>query len=260
MSLLALALKAISTAVIVVAASLVAERTRPFFAAMVLSLPVSAGPAYVILAFDHSPAFIAEAVLWSIATNVSIVPATVAYAAAARAGWGLASSYAAMIAAWLVTAAIVRQFDWTLASALVLNAIPFAIAIVATWRWRRAAAAAPPVRRWYDIPLRVSIVVGVVVSVVLVSERIGPTATGVAALFPASFTSFILLMHRRLGGPVVAAALINGLVMLIGFVGFLVAIYLFARVGRVWTGLAVGFVVPLVWSLAVFAFNRQKRA
>jgi hypothetical protein len=108
------------------------------------------------------------------------------------------------------------------------------------------------------VPLRAAIVVAVVVSVILVSERVGPSVTGIAALFPASYSSFILLMHRRLGGPVVAAAFINGLVMLVGFTAFLLAIHLFARAGYAWTGIGVGLALPLAWSALLLALMRLR--
>jgi hypothetical protein len=259
-SLLALVLKALSTALVVVSASVVAERTRPFLAAMVLSLPVSTGPAYVILALDHDAAFIADASLSSIISNISIVPAAIAYAALARRGLPLLPCLSAMLAAWLATILVSRGFTLSLTGALLLNAAVFTAAIAATWPWRRVAPPPPPPRRWYDLPLRVGLVVVLVVFVVSVSEHIGPAVTGIAALFPASYSSFILLMHGRLGGPVVAAAVINGLVMLIGFTGFLAGIHLFAREGHVWAGLLVGFAVPLVWSALVLAANTLRKA
>lgn len=247
-----------TTAVIVVAASLVAERTRPFIAALVLALPVSTGPAYVLLALDHDAAFIAEAALSSLAGNVAIVPAALAYAVLARRGAGLVPSYAGMVAAWLAGVLAVKAFDWTILPALVLNVVVFAAAGALTWSWRRGERPPPMRRRWYDIPLRAVIVVSVVVGVILISERVGPAATGMAALFPASFSSFILLMHRRLGGPAVAAAFINGMTMIFGFTGFLLAMHLFALQGLVWTGILVGLAIPLCWSALLLALNRVR--
>jgi hypothetical protein len=57
--LLELALKMTMTAAIVVAASVVAERSGAFVGAMVASLPTAAGAAYVLLAIEHPPSFIA---------------------------------------------------------------------------------------------------------------------------------------------------------------------------------------------------------
>lgn len=260
MSLLPLVLKALTTAVIVVAASLVAERARPFFAAMVLSLPVSTGPAYVLLALDHDADFIAAASLASLACNVAIVPAALAYGALARRGASLPVAYAALVAAWLVAALGVRAFSWTVSGAVLANLVVFGLGIVLTWGWRGAAPPPPMRRRWYDVPLRAAIVVEVVLSVILVSEPLGPSVAGVAALFPASFSSFILLMHRRLGGERVTAAFINGLVMLGGFTGFLLAMHLFAGAGWKWTGIGVGLAIPILWSALLLAVSRIRRA
>lgn len=260
MFLISLILKALTTAVIVVAASLVAERSRPFIAALVLALPVSTGPAYVLLALDHDAAFIAQAALSSLAGNVAIVPAALAYSFLARRGAGLVAAYAGMIAAWLAAVLAVRAFDWTIASALVLNLAVFAAAALLTWSWRHGERPAPVRRQWYDVPLRALIVVSVVVGVILVSERVGPAATGIAALFPASFSSFILLMHRRLGGPAVAAAFINGMTMIFGFTGYLLVMHLFALEGRVWTGMLIGLAIPLCWSALLLMLNRVRSA
>lgn len=259
MSLLPLVLKALTTAVIVVAASMVAERSRPFLAAMVLALPVSTGPAYVLLALDHDADFIAAASLASLACNAAIVPAALAYAALARRGASLPLAYGGLVAAWLAGALVIRAFSWTVGGALALNAVVFGLGIAVSWGWRAATPPPPMRRRWYDVPLRAAIVVAVVLSVILVSEPLGPAVAGVAALFPASFSSFILLMHRRLGGARVAAAFINGLVMLGGFTGFLLAMHLFANAGLKWTGVWVGLAIPIVWSALLLAITQVRK-
>lgn len=258
MFIASLLLKGLTTAVIVVAASMVAERTRPFLAAIVLSLPVSTGPAYVMLALDHDAPFIANAALSSLAGNVAIVPAAIAYAALARRGASLMPAYLGMLAAWLATMAVVKAFSWTTTPAVALNIVVFTAGIAATWRWRRAERVPPAARRWYDLPLRTLIVVLVVVSVIVVSEQVGPAVTGMAALFPASYSSFVLLMHRRLGGPAVAAALVNGMAMILGFTGLLLAIHLFARDGAKWTGIIVGLSIPLLWSALLLSLERLR--
>lgn len=258
MSLLPLAIKALSTAFIVVAASLVAERSRPFIAAMVLSLPVSTGPAYVVLMLDHDAAFIGQAALASLSATVALVPSVIAYAMVARRGAGLITSWIVMIGVWLAASLATRLVDWSLAGAIACNLAGFVLGIGATWRWRQAAPGARPARRWFDIPLRAIIVMTVVVSVVLVSESIGPAASGIAAMFPASYTSFILIMHRRLGGHVVAAALANGLIMLVGFIGFLAVLHALAAAGRPWTGLLAGLAIPVAWSALVLVASRRQ--
>ena len=55
----AFALKLSMTGIVVVAASYLVERSGPFLGALVAALPTAAGAAYVILALEHPPAFIA---------------------------------------------------------------------------------------------------------------------------------------------------------------------------------------------------------
>ena len=68
----ALALKMAVTATVVVVTSLVVERSGPFVGALIGSLPIAAGAAYVILALEHPPGFIAASAVGSVAINVAI--------------------------------------------------------------------------------------------------------------------------------------------------------------------------------------------
>ena len=78
--LLELALKMTMTAAIVVAASVVAERSGPFIGAMVAALPTAAGAAYIIFAIEHPPSFIASSAIGSIAANSAVAIFSFAYA------------------------------------------------------------------------------------------------------------------------------------------------------------------------------------
>jgi hypothetical protein len=54
------------TAAFVVSASVITERSGPVIGALVATLPISAGPAYLFLSLDHDAAFIAEGALASL--------------------------------------------------------------------------------------------------------------------------------------------------------------------------------------------------
>ena len=71
---LALAVKLAASAGIVVTASFLVERSGPFLGAMIATLPISAGPAYVFLALEHGPAFIAQSSLASLSVNAGDDP------------------------------------------------------------------------------------------------------------------------------------------------------------------------------------------
>ena len=62
--------------------------------------------------------------------------------------------------------------------------------------------------------LMVAILVGIVVTF---SFRIGPTGSGILAVFPVVLTSIMLILHRRVGGKPTAAVLANAPLGLVGF-------------------------------------------
>src|SRR5579864_2397788 len=74
-----LALKMAMTAAIVVVVSVVVERSGPFIGALITALPTAAGAAYIILAFEHPPSFIAASAVGSIASNAAVSVFAVTY-------------------------------------------------------------------------------------------------------------------------------------------------------------------------------------
>ena len=60
------------TATIVVIISVVVERSGPFIGALIAALPTAAGAAYIILAFEHPPAFIAASAVGSAAAAAAV--------------------------------------------------------------------------------------------------------------------------------------------------------------------------------------------
>ncbi len=133
-----LALKMVMTATIVVVASVAVERSGPFIGALIASLPSAAGAAYIILAIEHPPAFIAGSAVGSLAANAAVAIFALAYAVLAqRHGIVLSLSIATLI--WLVAAAGLRSVDWTPVSAIALNALVYAVTIPVSARYRGAA-------------------------------------------------------------------------------------------------------------------------
>jgi len=256
----ALALKAAFTAAVVVTASIVAERSRPAVAAAILSLPVSVGPAYVLLALQHPSEFIARAALVSLPANLATIALVLAYAPLARAGAPVWLAFPAAFLAWCAASAAILSADWSLPAGIAALAVTFAIAIPATRTWRGPGGAVAVVRRWYDLPLRAGLVATVVVSVVALSDAIGPSATGLFALFPTAYSSFILLMHGRLGGTRLASALASGIVMLPGLCLGIVALAILAGQGFVWAGIAGFLIAPALFAIAVLVATRPRSA
>jgi len=220
---LALAAKLAITAAFVVGAARAAERAGPLIGAMVATLPIAAGPAYVFLALDHDADFIATSALASLAANAANMVFCTVHAAVAQSR-GVVVSLATALGAWILLATAARSVGWNLPEVVLLNAIVFA-ACVAISRRFRAAPMPPAIRRRYDVPLRAGMVSALVAAVVVLSTRVGPTVTGLLALFPIVLISLILIFQPRIGGRATAALTANAVVGLGGFAAALIALH-----------------------------------
>ena len=254
--LLSLALRMAVAAAFVVTASFITERSGPAIGALVATLPVSAGPSYLFLALDHDDAFIAQAALASLPMNAATILMCLVFVPLAQ-RHGLTLSLAAGISVWFVFAALVRAFDWTLGASLLLNAVALGICLPLMQRFRSAQM--PLItRRWYDIPLRAALVATLVAVVVTLSSVVGPKISGVIALFPAVFTSLILILMPRIGGPATAAVLANGQWGLIGFGAAVAVLHLAAQpLGRA-AALTLALGVCVAWNLGLYGFGRYR--
>ncbi len=256
--LLTLALRMAITAAFVVTSSIITEKSGPVIGALVATLPISAGPSYVFLALDHDAAFIAEGALASLPVNAATIFLGLTYVVLAQRHGALLSAGAAIVV-WIGLASVIRLFQWSLIAGLIVNAITFAICIPLLARYRHVRM--PPItRRWYDIPLRASLVATLVATVVTLSGVVGPSISGMLALFPIVFTSMMLILHPRIGGPPTAAVIANGAWGLMGF-GLAIAVL---HVGALQFGSAIGLSLGLAtcicWNLTLWWNGRRKVA
>ena len=254
--LLMLGLRMAVAAAFVVSASFITEHSGPAIGALVATLPISAGPAYVFLALDHDSAFIAQGALASLPINAATIFLGLAYTLLAQ-RHGLLLSYGAAAAVWIAIASLIALTRWSLAGGLLINAVAFAICTPLMQRYRHAKM--PPIaRRWYDIPLRASLVAALVAVVVTLSGRVGPSISGILALFPAVFSSMILVLHPRIGGPATAAVMANSAWGLMGF-GLAIAVL---HVGALYlgsaAGLSLGLATCVCWNLTLWQIGRSK--
>lgn len=255
--LLFLAFRMAVAAAFVVSASVITERSGPVIGALVATLPISAGPAYVFLALDHDAAFIAEGALASLPINAATIFLAATYSALAQ-RFNLLISAGGAVAVWLVLATMIRHFEWTLLSGVVANVFAFAICVPLMRPYMRLKKMPLITRRWYDIPLRAGLVALLVATVVTTSSWVGPKISGIMALFPIVFTSLMLVLHPRIGGPPTAAAISNGAWGLMGF-GLAIAV-MHAAVLQFGSaiGLSLALATCIGWNLALWWNGRRK--
>ena len=101
-----------ATAGVVVVATLAAERAGPVVGAMIATLPLSAGPAYVFIALQHDAAFVAQSALASVVVNVVSAVFALIYAMRAQ-RHGVVASVLPAMAIWLVLVSLVNAVPWS---------------------------------------------------------------------------------------------------------------------------------------------------
>jgi hypothetical protein len=113
-------------------------------------------------------------------------------------------------------------------------------------------------RRWYDIPLRASLVATLVATVVTLSDWVGPGMSGLIALFPVVFTSMMLILHPRIGGPPTAAVIANSGWGLMGLGVAIAVLHVAAlRFGSA-IGLSLALLTCVSWNLGLWWYGRRK--
>src|SRR5215468_2770376 len=184
---LALTTKMAVTALFVSVATIIAERLGAAVGALVATLPVSAGPVYVFLALDHDATFISASAVASLALNTATAIFITVYVLIAqrRSLW---ISVSLAITVWLAVTLALVPVHWTAPSAFVLNLVVFALCWWIVTPFCRVAIP-PTTRPWYDFVVRAGMVALLVGAVVTLSFRIGPTGSGVLAVFPVIYTS-----------------------------------------------------------------------
>lgn len=258
-AILALGLKMLATALIVIVAAIAAERAGPQLGGIIASLPVSAGPAYVFLAMKADDGFIATSALASLLAN-AVTAVFLLYLAFAAAHLSTILSFVTALAVWAATVSLLRLLPLEFPVVAAVNVATYGIAIAIVRRRRFAVPAGRAAGGWLDLLARALLVAGLVGTVVAVSERVGPALTGIAALFPMTFTSVGLLIHARLGGAACAAAMASGLVAMIGFTVGLALVHLTAVPIGTPPALVLALLCCLGWAgLLVWLRRRRQR-
>lgn len=252
-----LALKMALTASIVVIVSITVERSGPFMGALIAALPSAAGAAYIILAIEHPPAFIAASAVGSVAVGAGTAIFSVIYTLLAQ-RHGLLLSLSVSLLVWFVVAFFLRSVAWTPLSAVALNAAVCAVTIPLSWRYRASGPPRTFLRTKYDIPLRAMAAAVVVAVVTTASYSIGSVASGIFALFPIILCSSIVILHPRIGGQPTASMLAHAQIAFIGLAfGFLAVHYLAEPIG-VWPALVIGLLICIAWSVFLWLIRTRK--
>src|SRR5512139_3346269 len=254
MLLAGLLLKIVMTVSIVVAASVVVERSGPVIGSLIASLPTAGGAAMIILALEHPPEFIAQSVIGSLIANAAFA---LSYAALAQNN-SLRVSLSGAFLVWLAAVFLLRLVDWSATGTVVLNAVVYPLAIIAARRFRIAGAVKRVELSGGDLAWRAGVVTFCVLVVTGVSSSIGSYFSGVFAFFPVAMGSFFIILHPRIGGPAAASVAAHVLTPLIGLGLSLLAVHLLAGPLGVCWSYAIGLSIGFGWNALLWGL-RQRR-
>jgi uncharacterized membrane protein (GlpM family) len=255
--LIGLLLKIAMTAGIVVAASVVVERSGPFIGALIASLPTAGGAALIILAVEHPPAFIAASVIGSMVSVAISAVFALTYAALAQRR-SIATSLVGAFVVWFVPVFLSRFMPWTALSASWLVVIVFPVTIYLGRGFRDEGKAKAKVEVTHrDLAWRAGVVTVCVILVTAASTAIGPYLSGVFAFFPVAMSSFFIILHSRVGGKAAASVAAHLQAPLIGLApGFLAVHYLAVPLG-VWWSYLIGLAICVAWNAVLWLARRR---
>ncbi len=252
--------KALATALLVVSASAAAEVLGPFWGALIATIPVSAGPAYVFLAMRHGDDFVAASALSSCAANAATGLFLIVYSLLGRRA-SQVRSLGAAIAAWLAASAIIQLVSWTPTAALLLNLAVYGVGFGLP---NRSSGVDPTIaasgrRRWFDLAVRAAAVAVFVSFVVMVSSMLGPNVTGIMAVFPITLISLLVIVRPRIGGSAASRLADTALRPMLGFGVMLLALHLAIKPWGTPTALVLALLVSAVWSAALLVPRLRTR-
>ncbi len=243
----------------VIAVALIAERLGPFLGAMVASLPLLTGPVYVLLALEHDAAYFAETTVASVAICAAIPVFVLVYAMLAATQSGPVCVLGALLS-WCAIAVIVTAREWSLPEALLFVAPVYAVSLPLAQSFTRGAAIRSAKRQWSDLVIRALLVAGFTGIILVVSQHVPASVTGVLSVMPILMSSLMLVLHARIGGLGTAALMAHTLGGIVGMVLAFSLVHLTVLSIGVWPALGAGLALSIGWNTMLIVVKRLRSA
>jgi hypothetical protein len=244
----ALVAKMAATAVLVLGATVLAERFGAFIGAIIASMPLSAGPAYAFLALENGAAFIEKSSVTSLAVHPMTVILLVITAALVR-PLGIVVALGIALAFWLAGAVVVLKAGLSFETAVMLNVAVFAVILPMARPLAREVSGRPARRGLVDVVLRVLAVATVTGSAILAGRIFGPAVAGVTALVPVIWISVAVILAVRSGADMCVSVLANGIPPMIGFSVAFAMMHLAIEPMGLWVALGLALAIAVGWNL-----------
>ncbi len=209
-----LLLKLVLVPALIAGVTLAGQRWGPAVAGWLSAFPIVAGPILWFIALEQGAAFAALAAVGTLSAVFGMLAFGLSYSwAATRFPWTLSLPLA--YTGYALSVVLLEWWDARL---------PSAVAGVLLGLWlaprlypRLAAAEVASVKPPRDILLRMALGALLVLAVTYFAAQLGPTLSGILAMFPVMGTVLVLFTHRS-AGAATAVQLLRGMVL--GFYSF----------------------------------------
>ncbi len=245
---LTLIIKLVATGLLVLSATVLAERFGAFVGAIIASMPLSAGPAYLFLALEHGSAFIAQSSLTSLSVH-AMTPILLVVCAGLVRRFGIAVALGVALAVWFGGAILVTRAELSFEAAILLNVAVFAVTVPASWPLRLEVGATRARRGLIDVVLRIGAVAAIVGAAVIAGRVFGPKAAGLMALVPVIWISVAVILAARAGPDMCQSVLANGVPAMIGFAIAFVVMHLTVNAHGWPVALTLALMITVGWNL-----------
>ncbi len=232
--------------------SYVGRRWRPLAAGGLSAFPVVVGPTLLFVAIEQGNAFAARAAIGSISAVLALVGFSLAYAwSATRLAWWWSIGLAIMV--YLAVIVGIHEVNLSLmaASAWVIGLLAVVPRLIP--RWRQSDSSKPGFR--LDVPFRMLIGGGLVYGLTVSAAEIGPSWSGIFAMFPVT-GSVLLLFSHILHGREFAINLVHG--MFLGWCS-ITAFCIALSCALPQFGIASSFAIAFVAAVAIMGISYMVR-
>jgi uncharacterized membrane protein (GlpM family) len=249
-------------ALLIVLLGAVSDRMRPYYGALLASIPTTTAVSLFYIAHDQGTAFAAEAANSSLVTQIGnlvfvvLFSALALWRAPARRWWVpvlAVASYFGIVVPYLV---LLHGEPPVLAANLATYAVVLTGALLARRRLRRV----PVDERAYGRPAlkashlqRAALGGAFVVLASLLAESLGPHWGGIFASFPATFMSLLLVAYPNRSLPYFLEQALGIVPSTVNLAAFILAVHFAYPALGVWWGTAVAYAVfaavavPMAW-------------
>jgi uncharacterized membrane protein (GlpM family) len=234
--------RASATALAIVLVAKLGERGGALIASVVMTFPMNAGPGFLFVALEQSPAFVSRGALVGFAGTGAVLAFVAAFVRIARARSFMAGLAAAVLA-WLALALATIALPLSLIGALGAIAAGAGV-VVMLGTGRVASLPTTTVRAGWHLLLARGLIAGLVVAgVALAAGRLGPTLAGLAYAFPTTMLASLWMLERHYGRAFTLATMARVPAGIATYAGFCLTLHL-----------AAGPLPPLAaWGVAVIA-------